>query len=112
MGIHHPFRIAVVALTVSWSALAVGPDTWWAFAPAAAQEANQQARGLGRDVADIPEAAMPLLRLPAGLVKVVFGPFTKRGTQSGMRDVNAAVKAPFDTLKQIVDVPVNMVRRF
>lgn len=103
--------VGLLGLLLCQIACASGAEAWWVAGPALAREANQQVRGIGRDLADIPEAALPVLRLPGGLIKTVFGPFTKNGTRSGMRDVNAAVRAPFNTLKQVVDVPVNVVKR-
>jgi hypothetical protein len=74
---------------------------------------SKQVTGLARDIAQIPRAAIPIVRLPIGLFKTTIGAILPgQSANAGKRDINAGIMAPIKTLERIIDIPVNVLERF
>jgi hypothetical protein len=102
-------------LLPSISAQAADPFTDLLLADAVLNQRNLGGHidGLLEDVVDVPVHALPILRLPIGLIKSAFG-FLLPGVpmSMGYDDIAAGLSAPIDTVAAILKVPVNVLRRF
>ena len=73
---------------------------------------KKQVTGLATDVMRVPRAAIPIVRLPIGILKTTVGAIVPgRSASSGSRDINRGLMAPINTLERIIDIPVNVVKR-
>lgn len=73
---------------------------------------KKQVTGLATDVMRVPRAALPIVRLPIGILKTTVGAIVPgQSASSGSRDINAGLMAPINTLERIIDIPVNVLKR-
>lgn len=73
---------------------------------------THQVTGLAHDVARVPRAAIPIVRLPIGLLKTTMGAILPgQSANAGTADINAGMMAPVRTLERLVDIPVNVIKR-
>jgi hypothetical protein len=74
---------------------------------------SKQVSGLATDIVRVPRAAIPIIRLPIGLLKTTMGAVLPgQSASAGTRDINAGMMAPINTLERLIDIPVNVLERF
>ena len=89
---------------VGRSAPAVSPE-----ALAASVHAVPAAIQLARDVASVPAAVGKTLRLPLGLLEVLFSPLPELSAKRGLSHVAAGLVGPFDFARAILRLPLSAV---
>lgn len=68
--------------------------------------------GLVQDTAKLPGVALPVLRLPLGILKTVGGILLPGvPATTGMADIKAGLAAPFNTVGHLLSMPFNFLRR-
>lgn len=109
----YPLAICIVWLHLSVMSASAGIDPWTASALTMRQGyIGAQVDGVVNDVAEIFRSAVPIFRLPIGVLKTVFGallPGIKMA--SGFPDLQAGFAAPFHVVGGVLRLPFNILKR-
>lgn len=111
------FMIILCAWGLSPAANAQSAESIWAlWASQTGQNltgiVKNQVSGLANDIARVPRAAIPIVRLPIGLLKTTMGAILPgQSANQGNADINAGMMAPVHTIERLIDIPVNVIKR-
>jgi len=104
-------RGSIIALAASWMVLPLGatdPGT----ALQAAALAKGSAPGLvraGKGIVEVPKQVAQCLRLPLGVVEMVFSPLPGVGFMDGLKDAGKGIVAPFKLCIAALEMPVEVL---
>jgi hypothetical protein len=97
----------LLAAGVALSAGATDPGTVIEAAVVAKGSLSGLVRA-GKGVVEIPRQVGQCLRLPLGIVELVFSPLPGVGFMDGLEDVGKGVVAPFKLCQAVLELPVEV----